>query len=124
MTRTFSQQTDVWSYGVLMWEIYSMGHAPFAGSDVAKLSAHGFADWLMEGHQMCRPTHAVLKVYELMRSCWCLDPDGRPTFATLEELLDNELLDSSPLSPYLCLEEKPDIFRELDDKINECMALD
>ncbi|OQV20028.1 putative Fibroblast growth factor receptor 2 [Hypsibius exemplaris] len=61
-TRVFSQLTDVWSYGVLVWEIYSMGNAPFAGLDVAKLSAHGFAEWLLEGHQMNRPVHATLRM--------------------------------------------------------------
>ena len=56
--KEFSQKSDVWAFGVVMWEIFSLGQTPFDTPEVVKFSARAFADWLNEGHQMPRPEGA------------------------------------------------------------------
>lgn len=62
LTRQFSEKSDVWSFGVLLWEIFSLGQVPFDRPNVARFSANAFAEWLTEGHQMDRPDYAPLAV--------------------------------------------------------------
>ncbi|OWA53289.1 Fibroblast growth factor receptor-like protein 2 [Hypsibius exemplaris] len=83
--RTFSQKSDVWAFGILLWELFSLGEIPFAHCG---LTAKEFVAFLLDGHQMERPTHAPVKIYTLMRECWRLEPSERPLFALLRESLD------------------------------------
>ncbi|OQV15757.1 Fibroblast growth factor receptor-like protein 2 [Hypsibius exemplaris] len=124
LTRTFSQMTDVWSYGVLLWEIFSLGDDPFGGPEVVKLSANGFAEWLLEGHQMSRPVYATKKMYEMMQSCWCLVSEDRPTFTTIVQSLDDILCKDFTHSPYLCLDQESDALPELGEMNLTYISLD
>ena len=60
LCKEFSQMTDVWSYGIVVWEIFSLGNRPF--DDLVMTSAREFADWLMQGRQMARPKRTPLSV--------------------------------------------------------------
>lgn len=78
--------TDVWSYGVVMWEIFTLGNQPYptkAPDDVER--------YLGEGKRLDRPMHASRPIYQLMRDCWELDPQKRPTFRHLSEDLEKQL---------------------------------
>ena len=50
--RLFLQYTDVWSFNVVLWETFSLGQSPFNTTNFVQSSAWGFADWLLESHQM------------------------------------------------------------------------
>uniref|UniRef100_A0A8C4CAV7 Tyrosine-protein kinase n=1 Tax=Denticeps clupeoides TaxID=299321 RepID=A0A8C4CAV7_9TELE len=74
----FSSKSDVWSFGVLMWEVYSEGRLPYetqTNQDVVQQ--------LNDGMRLLRPRLAPDDVYQLMQWCWKEKPEDRPTFALL-----------------------------------------
>lgn len=62
--RIFSEKSDVWSFGIVLWEIFSLGATPFASVDVVKFSAQSFAEWLLEGHRMECPELTPPAMYD------------------------------------------------------------
>jgi serine/threonine protein kinase len=76
----FSEKSDVWSYGVTMWEIFSGGKAPYPGTDPLTLMQS-----LEKGKRMPQPYNAACsqEIYGIMRQCWCMEPGERPTFKEL-----------------------------------------
>ncbi|XP_078269660.1 fibroblast growth factor receptor 2-like isoform X3 [Rhinoraja longicauda] len=102
--RVYTHQSDVWSFGVLMWEIFTLGGSPYPGIPVEELFK-----LLKEGHRMDRPANCTNDLYMMMRDCWHAIPSQRPTFKQLVEDLDRilsltsnaEYLDlSAPLEQY------------------------
>ncbi|KFZ55762.1 Megakaryocyte-associated tyrosine-protein kinase, partial [Antrostomus carolinensis] len=82
----FSSKSDVWSYGILLWEAFSFGRAPYP-----KLSLKEVTELLEQGYRMEPPEGCPPTVYALMRSCWELEPGKRPSFRKLTEKLQKEL---------------------------------
>ncbi|KAM3876099.1 megakaryocyte-associated tyrosine-protein kinase [Diretmus argenteus] len=82
----FSTRSDVWSYGVLLWEIFSYGRQPYP-----KMSLKDVKERVEEGYRMEAPDDCPPGVYALMRSCWEKEPRRRPSFHKLRENLDREL---------------------------------
>ncbi|XP_058277440.1 fibroblast growth factor receptor 2 isoform X4 [Hirundo rustica] len=102
--RVYTHQSDVWSFGVLMWEIFTLGGSPYPGIPVEELFK-----LLKEGHRMDKPANCTNELYMMMRDCWHAVPSHRPTFKQLVEDLDRiltlttneEYLDlSGPLEQY------------------------
>uniref|UniRef100_A0A2K5R1U8 Fibroblast growth factor receptor n=1 Tax=Cebus imitator TaxID=2715852 RepID=A0A2K5R1U8_CEBIM len=102
--RVYTHQSDVWSFGVLMWEIFTLGGSPYPGIPVEELFK-----LLKEGHRMDKPANCTNELYMMMRDCWHAAPSQRPTFKQLVEDLDRiltlttneEYLDlSQPLEQY------------------------
>ncbi|KAJ8403645.1 hypothetical protein AAFF_G00349710 [Aldrovandia affinis] len=77
----YSNKSDVWSFGVLMWEIFTEGRTPFENK-----SNPDVVEEITQGHRLYRPYKASLTVYQLMYKCWHERPQGRPSFS---ELLEN-----------------------------------
>uniref|UniRef100_A0A3Q2EA92 receptor protein-tyrosine kinase n=1 Tax=Cyprinodon variegatus TaxID=28743 RepID=A0A3Q2EA92_CYPVA len=75
----YSSESDVWSYGVLLWEIFSLGHSPYPELRTTRQ----FGSALKRGHRMDRPEHAPSDLYEVMKQCWDEDPLSRPSFSSL-----------------------------------------
>ncbi|OQV19467.1 putative Vascular endothelial growth factor receptor 3 [Hypsibius exemplaris] len=98
LDRVFSQKSDVWSFGVLLWEIFSLGNVPFANSGVSKFTAHAFGTWLAEGNRLERLASTPNSIHTLMESCWLSDTANRPTFTDLRALLD-KVLNSTGQAP-------------------------
>ncbi|XP_072302108.1 fibroblast growth factor receptor 4 [Eucyclogobius newberryi] len=88
--RVYTHQSDVWSFGVLMWEIFTLGGSPYPGIPVEELFK-----LLKEGHRMDKPSNCTHELYMLMRECWHAVPTQRPTFKQLVEALDRTLLSIS-----------------------------
>lgn len=84
--RIFNTSTDVWSFGILMWELFSLAHVPYA--DVA---SENILIYLQQGQRMLRPIYATHELYELMLACWCVEPERRPSFDELTNSLHNML---------------------------------
>ncbi|XP_065665002.1 fibroblast growth factor receptor homolog 1 isoform X5 [Hydra vulgaris] len=77
----FSIKSDVWSFGILLWEVITIGAIPypeFRSEDIPKL--------LLENkYRMPKPEHCRQEVYDIMLSCWQEDENCRPTFSELAE---------------------------------------
>ncbi|XP_075391042.1 fibroblast growth factor receptor 2 isoform X8 [Tenrec ecaudatus] len=84
--RVYTHQSDVWSFGVLMWEIFTLGGSPYPGIPVEELFK-----LLKEGHRMDKPANCTNELYMMMRDCWHAAPSQRPTFKQLVEDLDRIL---------------------------------
>ncbi|XP_039882712.1 fibroblast growth factor receptor 1-A-like isoform X1 [Simochromis diagramma] len=81
--RIYTHQSDVWSFGVLLWEIFTLGGSPYPGVPVEELFK-----LLKEGHRMEKPSACPQELYLMMRDCWHAVPSRRPTFQQLVEDLD------------------------------------
>ncbi|EDO39125.1 predicted protein, partial [Nematostella vectensis] len=76
-----SSASDVWSYGIVLWEIFTIGDSPYPG-----VGNDYIPRMLREGYRMPKPLHVGDALYSVMLRCWQEDPDERPTF---DELRDN-----------------------------------
>uniref|UniRef100_A0A3Q3WI13 receptor protein-tyrosine kinase n=1 Tax=Mola mola TaxID=94237 RepID=A0A3Q3WI13_MOLML len=85
--RVYTTQSDVWSFGVLLWEIFSLGASPYPGVCIDE----SFCRRLKEGTRMRPPEYAPTEIYQTMLDCWLDRPTDRPTFAELVAHLGNLL---------------------------------
>uniref|UniRef100_A0AAY4E811 receptor protein-tyrosine kinase n=1 Tax=Denticeps clupeoides TaxID=299321 RepID=A0AAY4E811_9TELE len=88
--KIYTTQSDVWSFGVLMWEIFSLGASPYPGLQIDE----EFCCRLKEGTRMRAPEFATSEIYQTMLDCWQGEPLKRPTFTELVEIL-GDLLQAS-----------------------------
>ncbi|KRX25317.1 Fibroblast growth factor receptor 3 [Trichinella nelsoni] len=79
----YTVQSDVWSFGILVWEIMTLGGNPYPSVPVEKLFI-----LLKRGHRMEKPRHCSNEVYQMMLDCWSDRPDDRPTFSEIVQYLD------------------------------------
>jgi len=80
----FSNKSDMWSFGVLLWEIYSFGRVPYPRIPLGEVVKHVEKGYQMESPEGCPPP-----VYTIMKEAWELDPTSRPTFKQAKENLNN-----------------------------------
>ncbi|KAJ6667882.1 hypothetical protein lerEdw1_016203 [Lerista edwardsae] len=85
--KVYTTQSDVWSFGVLLWEIFSLGASPYPGVQINE----EFCQRLKDGTRMRAPEYATAEIYRIMLSCWHGDPKERPTFSDLVEILGDLL---------------------------------
>lgn len=85
--RVYTIQSDVWSFGVLLWEIFSLGASPYPGVKIDE----DFCRRLKEGTRMRAPDYTTPEMYQTMLDCWHGEPSQRPTFSELVEHLGNLL---------------------------------
>ncbi|ELR19142.1 protein kinase domain containing protein [Acanthamoeba castellanii str. Neff] len=84
--RKFTPKSDVWSFGVVMWEIFSFGQVPYSA-----LTNSEVMTWLDQGERLPRPNRCPEAVYRVMLKCWHLDPKRRPAFSELFSVLERIL---------------------------------
>ncbi|XP_053558363.1 tyrosine-protein kinase SYK isoform X2 [Bombina bombina] len=80
----FSSKSDVWSFGVLMWEAYSFGQKPYRGMKGGEVS-----QMIESGRRMECPARCPSEVYDIMMLCWIYNIEERPAFASVEMKLRN-----------------------------------
>ncbi|XP_077156032.1 tyrosine-protein kinase SYK isoform X1 [Ranitomeya variabilis] len=86
----FSSKSDVWSFGVLMWEAYSFGQKPYKGMKGGEVS-----QMIETGKRMESPPRCPPEMYDLMKLCWTYKVEDRPTFVSVELKLRNYYYDIS-----------------------------
>ncbi|XP_029921926.1 tyrosine-protein kinase ABL1 isoform X2 [Myripristis murdjan] len=86
----FSIKSDVWAFGVLLWEIATYGMSPYPGIDLSQVY-----ELLEKDYRMDRPEGCPEKVYELMRACWKWNPAERPSFAETHQAFETMFQESS-----------------------------
>ncbi|XP_060113558.1 tyrosine-protein kinase receptor UFO [Heteronotia binoei] len=88
--RVYTIKSDVWSFGVTMWEIATRGQTPYPGVENSEIY-----DYLRQGNRLKQPIDCLDGLYELMMSCWALNPRDRPSFEVLHRALE-KILKSLP----------------------------
>ncbi|XP_058860706.1 tyrosine-protein kinase receptor UFO-like isoform X2 [Acipenser ruthenus] len=84
--RVYTSKSDVWSFGVTMWEISTRGQTPYPGVENSEIY-----DYLRQGNRLKPPPDCLDTIYALMFSCWLLSPKERPRFETLRCELEKAL---------------------------------
>lgn len=84
----FSSKSDVWSFGVLMWEAYSYGQKPYKGMKGGEVSL-----MIESGKRMECPPRCPPELYQLMKLCWTYRVEDRPSFLSVELQLRNYYYD-------------------------------
>uniref|UniRef100_A0A8C1H888 receptor protein-tyrosine kinase n=1 Tax=Cyprinus carpio carpio TaxID=630221 RepID=A0A8C1H888_CYPCA len=82
--RVFTVKSDVWAFGVTMWEIVTRGMNPYPG-----VQNHEIYDYLFEGNRLKQPNDCLDELYDIMLSCWSADPVDRPDFTQVRKRLEN-----------------------------------
>ncbi|XP_039915406.1 tyrosine-protein kinase Mer isoform X3 [Hirundo rustica] len=86
--RVYTTKSDVWAFGITMWEIATRGMTPYPG-----VQNHEIYEYLFHGQRLKKPEDCLDELYEIMSECWRADPATRPTFSQLkvqlEKLLEN-----------------------------------
>ncbi|XP_072021957.1 fibroblast growth factor receptor 1-like [Amphiura filiformis] len=92
-----TKESDVWSFGILLWEIVTLGARPYPGMGTRVVIRE-----VESGYRMPKPTHCLQEVYDIMCGCWSSNPSNRPSFAEVIQKLDR-IIDMQ--SDYLLLDE-------------------
>ncbi|KAM6163287.1 proto-oncogene tyrosine-protein kinase receptor Ret isoform 16-T16 [Rhynchocyon petersi] len=85
----YTTQSDVWSFGVLLWEIVTLGGNPYPGIPPERLF-----NLLKTGYRMERPDNCSEEMYSLMLQCWKQEPDKRPVFSDISKDLEKMMVKS------------------------------
>ncbi|XP_040337882.1 muscle, skeletal receptor tyrosine-protein kinase isoform X3 [Herpailurus yagouaroundi] len=78
----YTTESDVWAYGVVLWEIFSYGLQPYYG-----MAHEEVIYYVRDGHILSRPEDCPLELYNLMRLCWSKLPADRPSFPSIHRIL-------------------------------------
>ena len=79
MYNRFTNKSDVWSFGVLLYEIITYGRAPYIGMTNAEV-----LEKVSQGYRMSQPSNCPYRFYNIMLKCWREEPENRPTFEGLQ----------------------------------------
>nr|XP_036861957.1 inactive tyrosine-protein kinase 7 [Manis javanica] len=88
----FSTKSDVWAFGVLMWEVFTHGEMPHGGQADDEV----LADLQAGKARLPQPEGCPSKFYRLMQHCWALSPKDRPSFSEIANTLGDSPADSKP----------------------------
>lgn len=85
----YTTLSDVWSFGILLWEIFTLGGTPYPELPMNEQ----FYNAIKRGYRMSRPSYASEEVYDIMQKCWDEKFEKRPSFSSLVTLTGNLLAD-------------------------------
>ncbi|PIK34317.1 Tyrosine-protein kinase Fps85D [Apostichopus japonicus] len=78
-TGRYTSLSDVWSYGVLLWEIFSIGSTPYLG-----MNNNEAREKIEGGYRMNQPPEYPDAVWEWIQACWRKEPEDRPNFSEIK----------------------------------------
>ncbi|KAJ8297454.1 hypothetical protein KUTeg_023985 [Tegillarca granosa] len=81
--KLYTIQSDVWSYGIFLWELFSLGGNPYPGIEINEKFIH----LLKNGYRMEKPEACSDEMYKVMLSTWKFNPDDRPSFNQLGSII-------------------------------------
>uniref|UniRef100_A0A3B3DVC6 receptor protein-tyrosine kinase n=1 Tax=Oryzias melastigma TaxID=30732 RepID=A0A3B3DVC6_ORYME len=79
----YTTESDVWAYGVALWEIFSHGMQPYYG-----MGHEEVIYYVRDGQILACPENCPLELYNLMRLCWSIQPSDRPSFSSIHRILE------------------------------------
>ncbi|XP_040286969.1 tyrosine-protein kinase FRK [Bufo bufo] len=83
-SNTFSVKSDVWAFGILLFEITTYGKTPYPG-----MNGRQAFEKIEQGYRIPKPFNCPQDLYNIMMECWNADPENRPTFETLQWRLED-----------------------------------
>ncbi|XP_072042484.1 uncharacterized protein [Amphiura filiformis] len=92
-----TKESDVWSFGILLWEIVTLGARPYPGRGTRAVIRD-----VQSGFRMLKPRHCLQELYDIMSACWLSNPHERPSFPEIIRNLDRII---EMKSDYLLLDE-------------------
>lgn len=96
--KIYNTKTDVWSFSIVLWEIFTLGGSPYPGIPVEDLFAY-----ISRGHRMSQPDSCPDPMYEIMMQCWKQESKYRPNFTEIVAMVENVLKTNVGSNPYLQL---------------------
>uniref|UniRef100_A0A6Q2XAC3 receptor protein-tyrosine kinase n=1 Tax=Esox lucius TaxID=8010 RepID=A0A6Q2XAC3_ESOLU len=82
LNNDFSSASDVWAFGVTLWELMTLGQTPYVDIDPFEMAAY-----LKDGYRIAQPINCPDELFAVMACCWALDPEERPKFQQLVQCL-------------------------------------
>ncbi|XP_050423996.1 proto-oncogene tyrosine-protein kinase receptor Ret isoform X2 [Adelges cooleyi] len=82
----YTSRSDVWSFGILLWELVTLGSVPYPG-----IIAQDLFQLLKDGYRMDKPSNCSDELYDIMLNCWAEDQNRRPSFKSLTLTLEKML---------------------------------
>jgi serine/threonine protein kinase len=80
---TYSSGSDVWSFGITMWEIFSYGELPYHS-----MTNKETTDAVVQGYRLSSPSKCPQSIYQVMQFCWKENANDRPSFEVLFSMND------------------------------------
>eukprot|EP00795_Rhopilema_esculentum_P002628 gene2628-823_t len=91
MDQCFTALSDVWSFGVLLFEIVTLGGTPYP-----TMTGQELLRFLRAGNRMEKPENCSNEIYAVMKACWLTDPQQRPTFTDIKERFETLISEGTP----------------------------
>ncbi|XP_070547510.1 fibroblast growth factor receptor 1-like [Ptychodera flava] len=79
----YTSKTDVWSYGVVLWEIFTLGETPYSGITIRDIIKQ-----LQQGYRLSKPDYSDEKMFGIIQQCWLGEAADRPTFHQLGSFIE------------------------------------
>lgn len=96
----FTAKSDVWSFGVVLWEVYTLASMPYFSDVIKFYDSSEVIEHVLGKQTLECPDGCPDKAYAAMKLCWMFDPEARPAFTELRSLMKGIRTDAGPQDPF------------------------